>query len=67
MVLEYGLKYRDLERLKATLPTITEAIPISLITQTAAREALQIPNARILGNATHRRGQGRSQRNVWFL
>ena len=28
MVLEYGLQYTDLERLKATMPTITDAIPI---------------------------------------
>ena len=49
MVLEYGLKYKDLEKLKATLPTITDAIPISLITQPASREERQIPNARILG------------------
>ena len=49
MVLEYGLKYKDLEKLKATLPTITDAIPISLITKPASREERQIPNARILG------------------
>ena len=49
MVLEYGLKYTDLERLKATLPTITDAIPIALITQSASQEERQIPNARILG------------------
>ncbi len=49
MVLEYGLQYKDLERLKATLPTITDAIPISLITQPASQEERQIPNARILG------------------
>ena len=49
MVLEYGLKYKDFERLKATIPTLTGAVPISLITQPAYHEERNIPNARILG------------------
>ena len=49
MVLEYGLKYKDFERLKATIPTLTGAVPISLITQPAYQEERNIPNARILG------------------
>lgn len=49
MVLEYGLKYTDYERLKATIPTLTGAVPISLITQPAYHEERNIPNARILG------------------
>lgn len=49
MVLEYGLTYKDFERLKATIPTITNAVPIALITQSASIEGRSIPNARILG------------------
>jgi len=49
MVLEYGLKYADYEKLKATIPTLTGAVPISLITQPAYYEERNIPNARILG------------------
>jgi putative ABC transport system permease protein len=49
MVLEYGLQYKDFERLKATIPTLTGAVPISLITQAAYHEERSIPNARILG------------------
>lgn len=52
MVLEYGLKYKDFERLKATIPTLTGAVPISLITQPAYHEERNIPNARILGVTT---------------
>jgi putative ABC transport system permease protein len=49
MVLEYGLKYADFERLKATIPTITGAVPISLNIQPAYYGERNIPNARILG------------------
>ena len=49
MVLEYGLTYKDFERLKATIPTITNAVPIALVTQPAYHEQRSIPNARILG------------------
>ena len=52
MILEYGLKYADYERLKATIPTLTGAVPISLITKPAYNEERNIPNARILG-VTH--------------
>jgi putative ABC transport system permease protein len=48
-VLEYGLKHKDFERLKATLPTISRAVPIALITNDAARLHRRMPNARILG------------------
>lgn len=48
-VLEYGLTYKDFERLKATIPTISNAVPIALITQPASIEGRTIPNARILG------------------
>ena len=34
-VLEYGLQYKDYEILKATIPTLTGAVPISLITKPA--------------------------------
>lgn len=49
LILEYGLKYNDFERLKATIPTLTGAVPIALITQPAYQEERNIPNARILG------------------
>lgn len=49
VVLEYGLQYRDYERLTATIPTLINAVPIALVTQPAAREGKMIPNARILG------------------
>jgi len=49
MVLEYGLTYKDFERLTSTIPTISNAVPIALITQPAYHEARSIPNARILG------------------
>lgn len=48
-VLEYGLKHRDLEKLRATLPTIEKAVPISLVVQEAQHQHRRIPNARILG------------------
>ena len=48
-VLEYGLKHEDFERLKATLPTISGAVPIALITSDAARLHRRMANARILG------------------
>ena len=49
MVLEYGLKYQDFERLKDTIPTIINAVPIALITKPATRDERMLPNARILG------------------
>ena len=48
-VLEYGLKYKDLDRLKATLPTINLALPIVLLRKDAQRGHRRIPNARVLG------------------
>ena len=48
-VLEYGLKYRDFERLKGTLPTVSQAVPLALLPKTAARETRRIANARVLG------------------
>lgn len=48
-VLEYGLKHKDLERLKRTLPTIKKAVPIALIVQEAQHQHRRIPNSRILG------------------
>ena len=35
-VLKYGLKYDDLDRLKATLPTIDDAIPMVALRKNAA-------------------------------
>ena len=48
-VLEYGLTYRDLEKLKATIPTITDIVPIALVRKPAFFEERWIPNARVLG------------------
>ncbi|HID22948.1 MAG TPA: ABC transporter ATP-binding protein, partial [Planctomycetaceae bacterium] len=48
-VLEYGLKYKDLERLIATLPTIKRALPVALVRKHAQRGHRIIMNARILG------------------
>jgi putative ABC transport system permease protein len=47
-VLEYGLEYKDLERLKSTIPTISEAVAIALVRKHAYRQHRWIPNARIL-------------------
>ncbi|MCA9199358.1 MAG: ABC transporter permease [Planctomycetales bacterium] len=52
MVIEYGLTYKDLERLKATLPTISEAVPIALVTKPAFHKERWIPNAHILGTTS---------------
>ncbi len=46
---EYGLRYKDLERLEATLPTIERAVPITVIRKRAQAMHRVIPNARILG------------------
>ena len=48
-ILEYGLKYKDFERLKSTLPTITDAVSIALLKKPAFYENRWIPNTRILG------------------
>ena len=48
-VLEYGLKYSDLERLKATLPTIEGAIPMVALRKNAAHANRRISNCRVLG------------------
>ncbi len=48
-VLEYGLLYKDLEVLKATIPTIKHAVPIALVRRNAQNSRLRVKNARILG------------------
>ena len=48
-VLEYGLKYQDLDRLKSTLPTISHAVPIALVSAEASRLQRRMPRARVLG------------------
>jgi putative ABC transport system permease protein len=48
-VMEYGLRYKDLVRLRATLPTIERAVPISLVRKRAQALHRVIPHARILG------------------
>jgi len=51
-ILEYGLTYKDFDRLIATLPTVAEAVPIALVTKYASRGSRWIPNARILGTTS---------------
>lgn len=48
-VLEYGLKYQDLERLRETLPTVSETLPICLLRKDAQHGRRRISNARVLG------------------
>jgi len=48
-VAEYGLKYADFEVLAATLPTIKQAVPVSLVRKNAQYGRHRISNARILG------------------
>ncbi len=48
-VLEYGLKYKDLERLVATLPTVRRVLPVALIRKHAQRGHRIVMNARVLG------------------
>jgi putative ABC transport system permease protein len=48
-VLEYGLKYKDYERLVATLPTVVRALPMALVRRDVQREHRRISNARVLG------------------
>jgi len=48
-VAEYGLKYTDFEVLAATLPTIKQAVPVSLVRKNAQYGRHRISNARILG------------------
>ena len=48
-VLEYGLKYDDLDRLNETLPTVRNAVPMVALRKNAQRGRYRIPNARVLG------------------
>jgi putative ABC transport system permease protein len=48
-VLEYGLKYRDFELLKSTLPIVRKAVPLALVRRNAQQGRFRISNARILG------------------
>ena len=48
-VAEYGLKYTDYDVLAATLPTVKQAVPVSLIRKNAQYGRHRIANARILG------------------
>ena len=65
-VIEYGLKYKDFDRLVATLPTVDRALPIALLRKDAQRSHRRVSNARVLGttpdylavkNLTIRRGR----------
>ncbi|MEZ6137293.1 MAG: ABC transporter permease [Pirellulaceae bacterium] len=46
---EYGLSFQDLERLKATLPTVTSAVPVALATCDISKRQRRIPSGRVLG------------------
>jgi putative ABC transport system permease protein len=48
-VVEYGLQYKDFERLKATLPMIKRAVPMALVRRNAQHGRYRIANARVLG------------------
>jgi putative ABC transport system permease protein len=65
-VLEYGLLYKDYERLKGTIPHLLKAVPTTLTRHPAQRQRLRMTSARILGttpdfqsvrNLTLRRGR----------
>ena len=49
LVIEYGLKYKDFELLKAALPTLKRAVPIALVRKNAQHGRYRIANARVLG------------------
>jgi putative ABC transport system permease protein len=48
-VLEYGLRYSDLERLQKGLPTVERAVPIALVRKDAQHGRFLVKNVRILG------------------
>jgi len=48
-VLEYGLKFKDHDRLIATLPTVRHSLPIILLRKDAQYQHRRISNSRILG------------------
>ena len=48
-VISYGLQHKDLERLQATLPTISRAVPVALVSTSVARHRSRMPSARVLG------------------
>ena len=48
-VLEYGLKYRDFERLRDTIPTVTRALPIAVLRKDAHHGHRRISNAQDSG------------------
>ena len=49
MALEYGLKYKDFDRLVGAIPTIAQAVSATLVQVDAQRRSRTIPNAQILG------------------
>lgn len=48
-ILEYGLRYKDFDRLTSTIPTLTQAVPIALVRKNAQYGRHRVSNARILG------------------
>ena len=72
-VLEYGLRYRDYDRLTSTMWTVERAIPIALVRGNAQHGRHRILNARILGttpeylgvkNLSVRRGRFLNERDL---
>ena len=55
-VLEYGLKYRDLRQLQASLTTVELAVPMVLMRKNAQYSGRRIGNARILGTTPEFQG-----------
>ncbi len=46
---EYGLLYKDYDRLKDTLPNVKKVVPITVVRVNAQRGPLSITNGRVLG------------------
>ena len=48
-ILEYGLTEKDYDRMLATLPTVTQSLPVMLLRKDAQRNHRRMANARVLG------------------
>ena len=48
-IVEYGLTYRDFERLLGTLPNVEQAVPLTLNRRLINRGRRRMPNSRVLG------------------
>ncbi len=72
-VIQYGLTHKDFEILKATIPNLSQTVPIALSRKNASRGRRRITNARILGttpeyevvkNLAMRRGRFLSETDI---